>query len=131
MADYTYCDDLIANLAERLEISARAPARNTCAEWERRVSWKTLEPEDLPIGAVAQIRRENLLDQRLWETWREARDQTADIRPRALQGRTAPQRFISNEATRFVNQIARRILRRWGTLEVVKPENWGTAEARQ
>jgi hypothetical protein len=32
VADYAYCDDLIATLAKKLEISARAPARNTCGE---------------------------------------------------------------------------------------------------
>jgi hypothetical protein len=117
VADYAYCDDLIATLAEKLEISARAPARNTCGEWEGRVDWKTFEPEDLPSGAVAQIRRENLLDQRLWETWRDARNQTAGIRPRPLQGRTTMQCSIAREATRFVSQIVRRIVRRWGSLD--------------
>jgi len=117
VGDYRLCDDLIAALAATLEIADRAAPTNTCAEWERRVSWKRLEADDLSCDAVAKIRRENLIDQRVWETWREARHDVALVRPRALAGRSASG-FISSEATRFVNQIARRIQRRWGPVEV-------------
>jgi hypothetical protein len=131
VADYKYCDDLIAALAPRLQISAHAPARNTCFEWQSRVGWRTLEPDDLPAGAIARIRRENFLDQQLWETWGEARNETSHVRPRALQGRTTTQCSIAREATRFVSQIARRIVRRWGSLDTTVTENWDAAEPRQ
>jgi hypothetical protein len=113
VGDYRLCNDLIAALAAPLEIPGRASAINTCAEWERRVRWSRLEADDLSSDAVDQIRRENLLDQRLWETWREAGHNVASVCPRALAGRNATG-FITAEATRFVNQIARRIQRRWG-----------------
>ena len=77
--------------------------------------------DDLSTDAISQIRRENLLDQRLWETWHEARDNTATIRPRALGSRHAPG-FVSTEAMRFVSQVLRRIQRRWGPFEAYRPE---------
>lgn len=113
VGDYRLCDDLIAALAVKLGIPGRAAPRNTRAEWEHHVRWKTLEVDDLSPGAIAQIRRENLLDQRLWETWHEVRHSTATVRPHALGGRRASG-FVSTEAMRLVSQIARRIQRRWG-----------------
>lgn len=113
VGDYRLCDDLIAALGATLAIPGCAAAINTCAEWQRRGRWMRLEADDLSADAVAQIRRENLLDQRLWETWREAGTDVASVRPRALAGRNATG-FVTAEATRFVNQIARRIQRRWG-----------------
>ena len=113
VGDYRLCHDLIAALGATLAIPGCAPAKNTCAEWQRGVRWMRLEADDLSADTVAQIRRENLLDQRLWETWREAGHDIASVRPRALGGRNATG-FVTAEATRFVNQIARRIQRRWG-----------------
>jgi hypothetical protein len=116
VGDYNCCDDLIAAMARRLGIKPNAPRRNTQAEWESRVAWDPLAVEDLAPVAIAQIRRENLVDQRLWETWREAKEETASIRPRALTGPSG-QSFLSNEAVRFVNQLGRRIQRRWGVFD--------------
>ncbi len=116
VGDYRLCDDLIAALAATLEISGRAAATNTCPEWRSRVRWKILKADGLSSDAVAQIRRENLLDQKLWETWHEAGRDTAAVRPATLGGRSATG-FVTSEATRFVNQIARRIQRRWGRFQ--------------
>lgn len=113
VGDYRLCDDLVAALALNLGIPGHAAPRNTRAQWERRVSWRALDVDDLSADSIAQIRQENLLDQRLWETWHEARDNTATIRPRPLGGPAAPG-FVSTEAMRFVSQIARRMQRRWG-----------------
>jgi hypothetical protein len=121
VGDYRLCDDLIAALAAKLGIPSRATPRNTRAEWERRVRWRTLDVDDLSTDAISQIRRENLLDQMLWETWHEARDNTATIRPRALGSRHA-QGFVSTEAVRFVSQVLRRVQRRWGPFEAYRPE---------
>jgi hypothetical protein len=126
VGDYRLCDDLVAALALNLGIPGNAAPRNTRAQWERRVSWRALDVDDLSSDAIAQIRRENLLDQRLWETWHEARDSTATIRPRALGGPTASG-FVTTEAMRFVSQIARRIQRRWGPF---KDPQLPTAEGR-
>jgi hypothetical protein len=115
VGDYRLCDDLIVSLAATLRVPARAARINTRGDWKRHVEWKTLELDDLSPAAVAQIRRENLLDQRLWETWQEARHDVAAVRPHALNGRSA-QSFVSSEALRFVSQIGRRIQRRWAPI---------------
>jgi len=121
VGDYTLCDDLIAALAPELGISGRAAPRNTRGTWERRVGWNSLDIDDLSSDTIAQIRQENLLDQRLWETWHAARHDSTTIRPRALGGRSA-RGFVSTEAMRFVNQIARRIQRRWRPFEPCPPK---------
>jgi hypothetical protein len=123
VADYSHCDDLITALSLELGTPGCAAPRNTRVELERRVKWRYLDVADLSSDVVAQIQRENLLDQRLWETWREARHNTADVCPRALEGRSAGA-FVSTEATRLVNQLARRILRRWGAWDADLPETW-------
>jgi hypothetical protein len=86
-------------------------AQNTCQEWERRVPWRSLTLDDLSPRVVARIQHENLLDQRLWETWREVRHQTNVVRPHPL-GRRTGQGFLASEAQRLVSQILRRIRRR-------------------
>jgi hypothetical protein len=116
VADYSFCDNLIAALGCDLHVSTVAMSTNTRDQWEARVDWRPLQADDLSPGFLAQIRRENLLDQRLWDTWHEAQDQTAQIRPRALGDRVSPG-LVPVEARRFISQIARRLQRRWGILE--------------
>lgn len=111
VGDFTLCDELIAALGPRLGIPHHAPRANTQAEWERCVTWRTLEAEDLPMTALARIRHENRIDQRLWESWRRAKHDTASVRPKAL-GSTATTSFVTTETLRLVSQIARRIERR-------------------
>jgi hypothetical protein len=117
VGDYKLCDDLIAGLATDLGIPSRAQPTNTRVEWEVRVKWKALQLSDFSPDAIARFRQDNLLDQKLWETWRQARHETGSVRPLALGGRST-RSFITSEATRFVNQIARRIQRRWGLFRV-------------
>jgi hypothetical protein len=121
VGNYTDCDDLIAALAVEVEILSRATPRNTRAEWERRVKWRALQVEDLSPNVVAQIKRENTLDQRLWEAWHEAKHDTAFVRPPALDGKSSPS-LVMSEATRFLNQIARRIQRRCGIFKGLSPD---------
>jgi hypothetical protein len=71
---------------------------------------------DLAPGTIRQIRQENLLDQRLWESWKDAEHQPAHICPRALCSPSG-RHPIRAEAVRFVSQIARRIQRRFGSLK--------------
>lgn len=121
VGDYTLCDELIVALSAKLGIPGPADPTNTRVEWESNVSWKCLEIEDFSSDVIARMRQENLLDQRLWETWREARHGTASVRPYALSASSKPG-FVSTEATRFVSQIARRVQRRWGTFEGLAPK---------
>jgi hypothetical protein len=115
VGDYQLCDDFIASLSDRLGISASATPRNTLAELVRAGRWRPIMMDRLPPDMVADIRTENKLDQRLWETWREVRHDTSSVRPLSLGARSSS--FISDEANRFVNQILRRVHRRWGSLD--------------
>ena len=115
VGDYQLCDDFITGLSDRLGISASATPRNTLAELVRGVGWRPITMDRLPPRMVADIQTENALDQRLWETWREARHDTSSVRPLALGARSSS--FVSDEASRFVNQILRRVHRRWGSLD--------------
>ncbi len=117
VGDYTLCDDFIATLGDRLGISANARPCNTLTELARGSGWTPLTMDRLSPDMLADIRAENMLDQKLWDTWREARHDTSAVLPRALEGSSSS--FISHEASRFVNQILRRVQRRWGTIDHV------------
>jgi hypothetical protein len=115
VGDYQLCDEFIAALGDKLGIPASATPRNTCAELVRSAGWTPVTIDRLPTHMLADIKAENAVDQRLWETWREARHDTSSVRPLPLEAR--PSSFVSNEASRFVNQILRRVRRRWGSFD--------------
>jgi len=112
VGDYTLCDDLLSVLGDRLGIPANAQPHNMLADLARSAGWTPLTLDLVPKDIVAEIQADNWIDQRLWETWRDARHETASIRPIALESRASS--FVSGEAIRFVNQIVRRVQRRWG-----------------
>ena len=111
VGDYTLCDDLLSVLGDRLDISANAPLHNGLADLARGAGWNPLTLDLLPRSTVAKIQADNRIDQRLWETWREARHETGAVRPAALDSGASS--FLSTEALRFVHQIVRRLQRRW------------------
>lgn len=119
VGDYRLCDDLLSSLGDRLGISANAEPHNTLSELAQGAGWSPLTGDLLPRGMRAKIRAENMIDQKLWETWRDARHDTGSVRPVALAGNARS--FIGSEALRFVNQIARRMQRRWGRFETPVP----------
>jgi len=119
VGDYSHCDDLIAALAVSLGIANQAAAQNSRAEWQDCVSWVPLDVEDLSSETIEQIRNENVIDQRLWESWHEAKHDTALVRPRALAGASSTG-FFTSEASRFVNKLVRRIQRRWGLFKSLR-----------
>lgn len=120
VGDYRLCDDLLGALGDRLGIPANAQPHNKLTELARGAGWTPLTLDLLPDDIVEGIRSENTIDQKLWETWRDARHDTAAVlRPVALEGSASS--FISNEAARFVNQILRRMQRRWGSFEAPVP----------
>ncbi|MEM7192940.1 MAG: hypothetical protein AAF405_08805 [Pseudomonadota bacterium] len=119
VGDYGLCDELLANLADDFGISADAPAQNTLADLARGAGWRPLTLGMLPKRVLAAIRAENQIDQSLWETWGDVRHETGAVRPVPLAPRGTS--FISNEAVRFVNQILRRMQRRWGVLGAPAP----------
>lgn len=113
VGDYRLCDEFIAALGDKLEISAATTPRNTCAELVRSVEWTPVTVDRLPSRMIADIRSGNALDQRLWETWREARHDVSAVRPLPLGSPTSS--FFTSEASRLGNQILRRVQRRWGS----------------
>ena len=119
VGDYRLCDAFIGALGEQLGISANARPHNTMVELARGAQWTPLTLDLLPRKAVSKIVSENMIDQKLWETWHEARHETDTVRPRALQTNTSS--FVSGEAVRLVNQIVRRVQRRWGTFAAPVP----------
>jgi hypothetical protein len=112
VGDYTLCDDLLSALGDRLDISANALLHNGHQDLARGAGWTPLTQEVLSRETVASIQAENRIDQRLWETWREARHETGAVRPLALEDGSSS--FFSDEALRLVHQIVRRLQRRWG-----------------
>ncbi len=119
VGDYRLCDDFLAALGSRLEISANATPRNTLAELVQNVGWTPVTMGQLSPRMVADIVAESSIDQKLWETWREVRHDTAAARPRPLERHAS--NFISSEASRFVNQILRRVQRRRGRFDAPVP----------
>jgi hypothetical protein len=111
VGDYRLCDDLVSALSADLDICPRAKPRNTRQEWERRIPWQSLTLDELSPHAMDQIRNENVLDQEVWETWRQARCETKVVRPHPLAANSAP-RFLISEMRRLGPQIIRRLRRR-------------------
>jgi hypothetical protein len=73
----------------------------------------------LPQHTVDKIVSENMIDQKLWETWQDVRRETGAVRPVALERNASS--FIAREAVCLVNQIVRRVQRRWGTFDAPIP----------
>ena len=115
VGDYTLCDDLLSVLGDRLDISGDARVHNGLEDLARGARWTPLTQDMLPRKTIESIQAENRIDQRLWETWREARHETGAVRPVALEGRSSS--FVSDEALRLVHQLVRRLQRRWGLFD--------------
>jgi hypothetical protein len=111
VGDYTRCSELIAKLGPKLGVPATAMAHNTCAEWQRRVRWTPLRVENLTRQMVEQIRQENVLDQLLWETWRDV-DQ-AEIYDCSHRIHETLTDFVLQESLRLVYEVRRRFHRGW------------------
>jgi hypothetical protein len=112
VGDYTRCNDLVAALAPELGVPATAKAQNTCAEWQRRVPWEPLRIDALPRGMIDQIRRENILDQLLWETWSDADPSRISARASTIHEQPLAE-FVARQTLRLVFQVKRRLHRGW------------------
>jgi hypothetical protein len=111
VGDYTRCNELVAALAPNLGVPATAKAQNTCAEWQRRVQWTPLRVEDLTKRMIDQIREENMLDQLLWETWREGDHARIGVRQDIYEQPLTE--LVTRESLRLVYQVRRRSHRGW------------------
>jgi hypothetical protein len=112
VGDYTRCDELIASLSSDLGIPAQAEPRNTSEQWLERVEWTPLTEGDLSPRMLETIKRDNTLDQMLWETWKDAHQERADHRTEEFRGYGRVNR-ASAQASRLFNQVKRRLHRGW------------------
>ena len=113
VGDYTRCNELIAALAPNLGVPSTAVAQNTCAEWQRRVvRWKPFRVDNLTRRMIDQIRQENVLDQLLWETWRDVDQAHIPARPHHFY-ETPLTELVARESLRLVSQVRRRFHRGW------------------
>ena len=112
VGDYTRCNDLVAALAPELGVPATAKRQNTRAEWQRRVRWNPLLVDELPNRMIEQIRRENMLDQLLWETWSDVDQACISTRAETIHEQPLTE-FVARQALRLVFQVKRRVHRGW------------------
>lgn len=112
VGDYTRCDELMATLASDLGIPAQAEPRNTSKQWLERVEWTPLTESDLSPRMLETIKRDNLLDQMLWEAWKDAHLERIDHRTENVRGYGRLSRATA-QASRLLNQVKRRLHRGW------------------
>lgn len=73
-------DELIAAIADDLGIPAEAERYNTKADWTRQVEWTPLTFDDLSSRDVMRLRSRNVIDQAIWESWRDRGFETGPVR---------------------------------------------------
>ena len=112
VGDYTRCNDLVAALAPELGLPSTAKRKNTSAEWQRRVRWNPLRVDELPNRMIEQIKRENMLDQLLWETWSDVDQACISTRAETIHEQPLTE-FVARQALRLVFQVKRRVHRGW------------------
>jgi hypothetical protein len=112
VGDYTRCGELIAALAPDLGVPNTATPRNTQRQWQACVQWNSLRVEDLSSRMVDQIRRDNALDELLWESWRETGRDVSRVQPREIYQKSHTE-LRASEWLRPVYQVERRFRRGW------------------
>lgn len=112
VGDHTRCDELIGFLASDLGTPAEAELRNTSQQWRERVDWTLLGVSDLSPGLLDRIKQDNMLDQKLWETWKDAHKGPSQPGSHDLRRNAAAKR-ASTQASRLLNQVKRRVRRGW------------------
>jgi len=84
VADYTRCDDLVRALSSDLGLPEEGIRKNTSSQWQQCVKWEPLTTNDLSPAMRNRIVEENVLDQVLWDTWRNAEHDNTHILPQPL-----------------------------------------------
>ena len=112
VGDHRRCNELIASIAPDLGIPEEAQPRNTSEQWLERVDWKRLEEHDLPRGIIDRIKEDNMLDQMLWEAWKDANGGGTQPRPHSFSEDSLVKR-VAVQSSRLINQARRRYHRGW------------------
>ncbi len=113
VGDHSRCDELIANLAPDLGIPAVAETKNSSEQWLQCVNWEPLKISDLSRSMIDTIKQDNILDQLLWESWKDAEQGQAQPSLQAI-GDTPLAKHMATQSSRIVNQVKRRFHRGWG-----------------
>ncbi|MEG6508286.1 sulfotransferase family 2 domain-containing protein [Methyloligella sp. 2.7D] len=116
VGDYSRCSELIASIAPDLKVPGTATPENIFSGAGEFADWRPVYLGDLTAAQLSRIREENHLDQRLWETWRDAGRDVDSILPVPYE-QGAGQNFPTAEASRLIYQTRRRIARRWSSPE--------------
>lgn len=111
VGDYQFCDEICRKMSSELGISTEIKRANTKEQWQEQTSWQPLSKDDLTSEQIDHIEQRTVIDRMLWQTWREAKYDTASIRPRPLPA-IAGARFATRELTRPYHAATRQILRR-------------------
>jgi hypothetical protein len=112
VGDYTRCDELIAALAPTLGVPTTAEPRNTCEAWQQCVRWTPLRTSDLSARMIDQIKQDNILDQLLWETWRDTERDCVATHSTDI-GEMPLAEFVVTQSLRLFYQVRRRFHRGW------------------
>jgi Flp pilus assembly protein TadD len=135
VGSYRDCDQLIAAVADDLEVPRTAVAKNTSSYWERRVDWRPLRADDLATDMRAAILARNPIDDALWRTWHAAGFAASRLCPRPLSHQRWGLRGLGklHRAWLYVLQIGVGELDRellWGpAAHAAQGRDWRTAVA--
>lgn len=85
VGSYEDGDRLLAAIAADLGIPTAAQRKNTTLEWRKRVAWRPLRVEDLSAATRRAILAKNPIHDALWQDWRDAGFDIADVAPPPLR----------------------------------------------
>ena len=112
VGDHTRCKELIAKLAPDLGIPAAAETKNSSRQWLQCVDWAPLKISDLSRSMIDTIKQDNILDQLLWESWKDTERDQPQPSLQAI-GETPLTTRVATQSSRLINQVKRRFHRGW------------------
>lgn len=110
VGDYRYCGELIAEMAQSIDVPPKAIPQNICQHHVEHQDWRPLHAESIPESLKRRIREENSIDQQLWEVWGDVRLNVAAQTFKPLEA-SAQRNFLATEMMRLPYQITRRAAR--------------------
>ena len=125
VGDHTRCDELIAKLAPDLGIPAVAETKNSSQQWLQRVNWVPLKMSDLSRSMIDTIKQDNILDQLLWESWKDA--EHGKLQPSLHSiGEPSVTWRMATQSARLINQVKRRFHRGWNAPGELSADAWSS-----
>ncbi|MBQ0818244.1 MAG: hypothetical protein KBT60_09780 [Methyloceanibacter sp.] len=125
VGDHTRCDELIAQLAPDVGVPAKAETRNTSGQWLQCVEWTPLKMSDLSRSMIDSIKQDNMLDQLLWENWKDADNDRAQPSLRNFAEDPLAKR-AATQSSRLFNQVRRRFHRGWNAPSDLNTNVWSS-----